>query len=309
MQDCELTLLTLSGYFFSTGNVGDANAINCWVANTGAIGMQMGSAAFRTSGTGITNGQQIIAVVMRSANLGYAGWLAQGSSGANYSSATSSLAGVTLNGGATFVGARADLDSTRFNTGGIDFIAKVDGYQVLTSELVDIAQGTPLLSIKGVVDNITELVQFYNSDATTITGSIGGNVFTKVGTAFGSQQGGIFNVIPVLETLLGGGSGGGGGAVKGVRVTWRDRAGTLYPSRTGLRIRWYDEPDQFNWGTAVVNINNGTSASGTALIEVNLAGSALSIGQTGSLVIYDEDSGNNNNSLVFHGRMSIIDIQ
>lgn len=285
------------GYIVSSGAPA-AGTFNLWLQRSSgplSVTCKTGNDAFLNSPTGLATGDRAIVYATRRSNLLYCGFCEDG--GTASESSGQAISGSFNSGGNLIIGTRGDLSGTRHYRSGIEWVALNTTEGITAAQAQAIAGGTPLLD-SAVGTNVSYALSMSASSA-TIVDAVAGLTATRNGTSYPADTADFFHPLTA----------GGGSAVKGVRVIWRDRAGTLYPSRTGLRIRWYDETDQFSWGTAVVNINNGTSAAITAVIEVNLAGSSLNIGQEGSLLIYDEDLGDDRDSKVFHGRMTIIDIQ
>lgn len=289
-------------YFFSTGAIGDAGAVNIWrQSDIDALGTQVGSAAFFSTATTLATGDQVVYYLTRRSDNLYLGFNKIGGGGST-ETAGQAISGVK-NGGDLRIGARNDptLNTARLYTDKMGGAVIVNHTRSCSAEdAAAVAGGMPLLG-SDLIDGASLVLPLVRASS-TINCLVSSNVATQQGTGWGTDEAFPLNIFPQAINHISIPTSGGGG--KQVTLTWQDGAGTLRPSTTGLRINWYDQVDPGLWATPIIQSSTGTS-NGSAVVTVDLASSALSVGQDGYLHVVEIDGTDHKDSIVFSGRMTV----
>lgn len=168
-------------YFLSTGTFEAANSANLFVASTtSTIGYAMDGVNVQST-PAMANLEFALCYGRRISTTVSGGEIRLSTQTHNKTATRTDS--TTSNGGIVYVGARSDLNTTRFGQGYISWVALLN-VGLSDAELAALAAGTTKL-VDNHSANIVELWDMTTA-AATITGS-NGHVLTRVGTGFGTD--------------------------------------------------------------------------------------------------------------------------
>jgi len=285
-------------YWFSNGDYQAANALNM-VAYEGAISTVGFAVAYPGGETlwgngSVTLDKYYIHYASRRSGVLYCGATEMGSgvglisaegTGASYTSAINPT-------GLLNIGRRQDGNTGRYWQGRIDRFGMNIGYGATLTDMEAIAGGTlPAASALGSNGNLIERANFTSSTPATITGVGAGRTYTRVGSAYGTNETSPF---------------GSGPTSKGINILLYDGA-TALTSLSNIQVLAFDVAEPGDAAT-IINLGKTNTTNGSGNLIVATPTSTRAIGQEVFVAAYQLDGTDHRDSRQHMTKTTLVDI-
>ena len=281
-------------YLISTGTINAANSFNLLVAGStsGVLASYNTNANLEPIGTPPPVDTWFVMYVSRRSGFLYAGWNPIGG-GSGEESSAQAVTG-TSNGTSLILGGRNDLNSARMWYGSVSWAALLKGKGLTAAEIGDLASGATVLMSAPYAAQVSNLWWLQSSTPSTVTDSVNSRIATRTGTGYGTDD---TDPIPPIA----------GGVTKGVTLRLYNGASDV-GALTSIQAVFFDQAEPKDFLTPVFTTATATTdGAGNIAVNVN-AGTALSIGQNGFLILYKLDGADHTLSPSMATRATIVDI-